>query len=146
MGSVAFYASAPPVIHVLNKRYELAFVSPLMRLALPVLGALIVGQLQSCGEQEFLCPLGGAIAGLAIGTAVAMIVDWSLAWAPVSAAPSSPSYCATLDPAIGGGENGRRSRDCAAITTTVVADSSTTIRLGSNARAIADNPSIACRH
>jgi hypothetical protein len=90
-GAVAFYASAPPVIHVLNKRYELAVVSPLMRLALPALGVLIATHLQSCGEQEFLCPLGGAIAGLAIGTAVAMIVDWSLAWAPVSAARSSPS-------------------------------------------------------
>ena len=93
-GAVAFYASAPPVIHVLNKRYELAVVSPLMRLALPALGVLIATHLQSCGEQDLsdlLCPLGGVIAGLAIGTAVAMIVDWSLAWAPVSAARSSPS-------------------------------------------------------
>ena len=34
---------------------------------------------------------GGLTKGLVVGAGVAMIVDWSMAWAPVSIEPSSPS-------------------------------------------------------
>ena len=90
-GAVALYASVPAVIHVANGRYGLAVASPLLRLALPALGALIGTGLESCQPNEILCGLGGFVVGAGIGAAVAMIVDWSLAWTPVSVAPSSPS-------------------------------------------------------
>jgi hypothetical protein len=69
----------------------LAVASPLLRLVLPVAGAIVGAGVESCKPDEFLCGLGGAAAGLGVGAAVAMIVDWSLAWAPVSTAPSSPN-------------------------------------------------------
>jgi hypothetical protein len=90
-GAVGLYASVPAVIHVVNGRYGLAVASPLLRLVLPLAGALVGAKMESCGQQDEFCGLGGAVAGLAVGAAVAMIVDWSLAWTPVSAAPSSPS-------------------------------------------------------
>jgi hypothetical protein len=90
-GAVALYASVPAVIHVANGRYGLAVASPLLRVVLPLAGALVGAGMASCGQQDEFCGLGGAVAGLAVGAAVAMIVDWSLAWAPVSVAPSSPS-------------------------------------------------------
>ena len=85
------YAAGPPIIHVVNRQYGLAVASPLLRSVLPVVGALAGAKMESCTPNEFLCGLGGAVAGLAVGAAVAMIVDWSLAWTPVSVAPSSPS-------------------------------------------------------
>jgi hypothetical protein len=90
-GGLASYAAAPPIIHVVNGQYGLAVASPLLRLALPVAGAFIGAKMESCTPNEFLCGLGGAVVGLGVGALAAMIVDWSLAWAPESAAPSSPS-------------------------------------------------------
>ncbi len=90
-GGLALYAAGPPIIHVVNRQYGLAVASPLLRSVLPVVGALAGAKMESCTPNEFLCGLGGAVAGLAVGAAVAMIVDWSLAWAPESAATSSPS-------------------------------------------------------
>ena len=87
---LALYAAVPPFIHVLNKQYRLAVASPLMRLVFPLAGALVGSQMASCSQQEEWCGLGGFILGFGVGAVVAMVVDWSLAWAPEFPAPSSP--------------------------------------------------------
>lgn len=90
-GALTVYAASPPIIHVVNGRYGLAVASPLLRLVLPVVGGLVGAGGESCQPDESFCKLGGFVVGAGIGAAVAMIVDWSLAWTPVAAAPSSPS-------------------------------------------------------
>ena len=60
-GSVALYGAAPPVIHVLNKGPALAGASLLLCVVLPVLGAVIGANAESCGKDEFLCPLAASL-------------------------------------------------------------------------------------
>lgn len=86
------YLVAPPIIHGVHHNVAMAVASPLIRSLVPVLGAVIGARAESCpahDEQELdFCGLGGAIAGFGIGMLVAMVVDYSLAWETVAAAPA----------------------------------------------------------
>ena len=74
------YLGAPILLHALHRRTDLAIVSPLMRLMLPLIGIAIGRQHRSCNANGDECEIGGAIVGGSVGAAVAVLLDWGLAW------------------------------------------------------------------
>lgn len=74
------YVGAPILVHALHHRVDLAIVSPVMRLVLPLLGAALGSQHRSCNANGDECAIGGAIWGGSIGAAVALLLDYGLAW------------------------------------------------------------------
>jgi hypothetical protein len=77
----------PSVIHGIHGRTGLAITSPVLRVLLPVAGALIGASATPCSntQDDSSCAMGGAILGGGIGLLTAMILDWSLAWQTVEA-------------------------------------------------------------
>jgi hypothetical protein len=86
---VAGFVAVPAVIHGVHRNVTGAIVSPIVRLGLPVMGALIGAGLESCSPDEWFCGLGGAIVGGGIGMLTAMILDYSLAWEHLGASAAS---------------------------------------------------------
>lgn len=82
------YPFAGPLIHVLHHRGDRAAISFLLRLGLPLAGAYTMAALTRCSGEEFLCPVGEAIAGGALGVLAASIIDASMAaWPSDESAP-----------------------------------------------------------
>jgi hypothetical protein len=77
--------AAPPAIHGVHGRTDLAIASPLLRASLTAAGVLVGASASACSHapEESRCGFEGAAAGAAIGLLAAMVVDWSLAWQSV---------------------------------------------------------------
>jgi len=77
---VASYILGPIILHGVHRRPGLAFLSPMLRVFLPLIGVAIGTQHKTCNANGDECLLGGIIVGGGIGVATAMILDWSLGW------------------------------------------------------------------
>jgi hypothetical protein len=91
VGVIGFVGGAP-IVHGLHGNTAMAVASPIDRVILPVVGALIGAGIESCSPGEWFCGLGGAMVGGGIGMAGAMVGDYSLAWQrPAVSVPPAPT-------------------------------------------------------
>jgi hypothetical protein len=99
VGGLGFFM-APPVIHGVHHNVTMAIVSPVMRVGLPLAGGLIGASTESCShtQDDDWCGFGGALAGAGLGLLTAMILDYSLAWESLDAAPHSAEAVRSPEP------------------------------------------------
>ena len=85
--SMIGWVFGPLVIHTINQNYRSAAVSPLMRIAFPLSGTLIGAQIGCEMNHSYYCGLGEGLLGLAIGSGVAMYLDWGISKRPAKKKP-----------------------------------------------------------
>jgi hypothetical protein len=88
---LAGYLVAPIITHAVHRRVELAVISPVARLMLPLLGMTIGSHFGGCNAGGDECGMGGMIYGTGIGVAAAVLLDWSLAWSRTPSPSPPPS-------------------------------------------------------
>jgi hypothetical protein len=96
VGGVGTFVGGP-VVHLVNHEFGLAGVSVAMRLAFPVIGAVIGGRLATCTPEQSLCGLDEAAQGFAVGAATAASADNALT-ALVNATASASERRSTPPP------------------------------------------------
>jgi hypothetical protein len=89
--AAAWYAVAPPMIHLLHGRPGRAAGSLGLRVALPVAGGLLGDRLSNCEADDLLCAGTGLTLGGVLGLATATALDAFLlargTWIPEPATP-----------------------------------------------------------
>lgn len=95
LGASSFLVT-PAVIHGVHHHGGRSALSVLMRLGLPVVGALVGYGLADCPPSRYVddedpfCGWGQGLIGLGLGMVAASIVDASIAWDTVTPAPAMP--------------------------------------------------------
>jgi len=72
---VSGYVLGGPIVHLVHRQYGRAGISLALRVGLPMLGAVVGLSTASCHPDEWFCGAGEAAAGVAIGSAAAMVID-----------------------------------------------------------------------
>ena len=72
---VSGYVLGGPIVHLAHRQYGRAGISLALRVGLPMLGAVVGLSTASCRPDEWFCGVGQAAAGVAIGSAAAMVID-----------------------------------------------------------------------
>lgn len=74
--SLSGYVLGGPLVHLSMGDSTKAMASLGMRLALPIAGGFIGGNLQDCSDGDSLCGVAGVILGGLMGIGTALVVDW----------------------------------------------------------------------
>lgn len=76
--AVLGWFASPLVVHTVRGNPRSAVLSPILRASLPMAGGEIGANSADCPDGTFLCGLGEAITGIALGGLVSLVIDYTV--------------------------------------------------------------------